>query len=136
MDGIDDKLDIEELFCGNEFRGIVHYHVEKPYTLNALKEGQVIDPDSAALTMIEMSRSPDNEAIFLNFGDGKRRTYKDEIGANYVAGTFDFWKNHPEVIGGPIARQIIERASTNPEFLYIQKEFGSFRSRNPVRRGC
>jgi len=86
------------------------------------------------MSKIEISRSPDNEAIMLDLGEGKKIRYKDDIGSNYVAGTFDFWKNHPEVFGGPLARQLIERASTDSSFRDIQNEFGAFRQRNPIQR--
>ncbi len=120
-DGLEDKLDIEELFKGDEFLGVVHYHVDKTYTLHKLGY------DDEKIKGLEISRSPDNEAVIINLGGGKRRTYEDEIGRNFVAGTFEFWKAHPHVVGGYLAAQLAKVIAEDPRVSVIQIAASSYR---------
>jgi hypothetical protein len=124
-DGLEDKLDYEALFAHNEFIGIVHYDVKKPYTLDCREipdDGRPYPNKSLDMKGMEMSRNPDNKAIILNLGDGKRRTYDDEIGRGFVAGTFDFWRQNPEVVGGYVAKQLIYAAQQDPRVKEIQEK--------------
>ncbi len=122
-EGLEDKLDYEALLSGNEFLGIVHYDVKKPYSFSLRADTEYSKGKSyVAIEGMEMSRNPDNRAIILNMGNGKKRTYDDEIGRQFVAGTFDFWRKHPEVVGGHVAQQLIYAAQRDPRVKEIQEK--------------
>lgn len=118
---LEDKLDLEQLFHNHEFVGIVHYHVEKPYTFRVLENAELIEKTESHLTRLELSRNPDNKAIIIDCGSGKKRTHTDEIGNTFVAGTFDYWKEHPEVVGGPLARQLAHALRTDDRVAALQQ---------------
>lgn len=120
LDCLEDKLDLEGLFQESEFRGMVHYHVEKSATFWALIKEGVVWPGSVSVNHIEISRNPDNRAIIADLGEGKKRTYSDVLGDNFVAGTFDFWKNNPGVLGGQALSQLLQAVESDSRIRDIQ----------------
>ncbi|MEK6898825.1 MAG: hypothetical protein AABW79_01890 [Nanoarchaeota archaeon] len=118
--GLEDKLDLEGLFQENGFKGVVHYHVEKSATFGALIKEGIIWPEATNIDHIEISRNPDSKAIIADLGEGKKRTYSDVLGDNFVAGTFDFWRDNPEVLGGPALSQLLRAVEGDSRIRDIQ----------------
>ncbi len=104
--GLKDILDVEAQFRGGKFEDIVHYHVEKPLTLNLLS-----GPSYKGSENFEMSGNPRTGKVTMIESrelEGEKRTSTEIPQAKKSIVAMKYWGEHPVIAGGNLLKRGIE----------------------------